>query len=241
MPISSSDVASLSPKSHTGQEWSRRIATCSRRVALGVAAFALTAAGKPTDQYAPSFASPPPPAPANGSIFQADHGYAPLTSGTRAASVGDILTIVLVERTQAAKTAVANTGRKGDIGLAPPVTGPLSLFTPQDFNMGGSSNFDGKGQAAQSNTLSGEVSVTVAAVYPNGTMLVRGEKLIRLNRGDEFIRFSGLVRPTDISADNRVASTRVADADITYSGKGEIARASRQGWLQRFFSVITPF
>ena len=208
---------------------------------LAPAALLLMAAGRPGPDYAPSFAHPAPVPVANGSIFQADQGYAPLTSGTRAATVGDILTIVLVERTQAAKSAVANTGRKGDIGLAPPVTGPLSLFTPQEFNMGGSSSFDGKGQAAQSNTLSGEVSVTVAAVYPNGTMLVRGEKLIRLNRGDEFIRFSGLVRPADISADNRVASTRVADADITYSGKGEIARASRQGWLQRFFSVISPF
>jgi flagellar L-ring protein precursor FlgH len=206
-----------------------------------VGAFLLTAAGKPSPHHAPSFAPPLPPPAANGSIFQTSQGYAPLTSGTRAASVGDLLTVVLVERTQAAKSAVANTGRKGDIGLAPPVTGPLSLFTPQDFNMGGSSSFDGKGQAAQSNTLSGEVSVTVAEVYPNGTMLVRGEKLIRLNRGDEFIRFSGLVRPTDVSADNRVASTRVANADITYSGKGEIARASRQGWLQRFFSIVSPF
>jgi flagellar L-ring protein precursor FlgH len=206
-----------------------------------VGAFLLTAAGKPSPHHAPSFAPPPPPPAANGSIFQTSQGYAPLTSGTRAATVGDLLTVVLVERTQAAKSAVANTGRKGDIGLSPPVTGPLSLFTPQDFNMGGSSSFDGKGQAAQSNTLSGEVSVTVAEVYPNGTMLVRGEKLIRLNRGDEFIRFSGLVRPTDVSADNRVASTRVANADITYSGKGEIARASRQGWLQRFFSIVSPF
>ena len=211
------------------------------RVTLAGAAFLLMAAGRPGPDYAPSFSAPPPAPAANGSIFQAGHGYAPLTSGTRAASVGDILTVVLVERTQAAKTAVANTGRNGSIGLSPPVTGPLSFFTPEDFNMGGDSKFDGKGQAAQSNTLSGEVSVTVAAVYPNGTMLIRGEKLIKLNRGDEFVRFSGLVRPTDISADNRVLSTRVADADISYSGKGEIARASRQGWLQRFFSVISPF
>jgi flagellar L-ring protein precursor FlgH len=107
--------------------------------------------------------------------------------------------------------------------------------------MGGDAKFDGKGQAAQSNALSGEVSVTVAEVFPNGTMLVRGEKLIRLNRGDEFVQFAGLVRQTDVSADNRVPSTRVADARITYTGKGEIARASRQGWLQRFFSMVSPF
>jgi flagellar L-ring protein precursor FlgH len=213
----------------------------SKILALAGAAMLLMAAGKRPNPYEASYAPPPPPPVANGSIFQASRGYAPLTSGNRASMVGDLVTIVLVERTQAAKTSVASTGRDADIGLKPPVDGPLALFTPKEFNMGGSSSFDGKGQAAQSNTLSGEISVTVAEVYPNGTMLVRGEKLIKLNRGDEFVRISGIVRQADVTADNRVPSTRVADADITYSGKGEIARASRQGWLQRFFSVITPF
>jgi flagellar L-ring protein precursor FlgH len=213
----------------------------SKLLALAGAAMLLMAAGKKPDHYAPSYAPPPPPPVANGSIFQASRGYAPLTSGTRASMVGDLLTIVLVERTQAAKTSVASIGRDGSIGLSPPVSGPLSLFTPQEFNMGGDTSFDGKGQAAQSNSLSGEISVTVAEVYPNGTMLVRGDKLIKLNRGDEFVRISGIVRQADVNADNRVPSTRVADADITYSGKGEIARGSRQGWLQRFFTMITPF
>ena len=213
----------------------------SKLLALGLAAIFLVAAKKPSE-FQPTFAPPQQPvAVANGAIFQASRGYAPLTNGTRASAVGDLLTIVLVERTQAAKSAVANTGRSGDIGLSPPVTGPLALFTPQEFNMGGDSKFDGKGQAAQSNTLSGEVSVTVAEVSPNGIMLVRGEKSIRLNRGDEFVRFAGLVRQSDVTADNRVASTRVADAKITYTGKGEIAAASRQGWLQRFFSIVSPF
>ena len=213
----------------------------SKRIALVAAAAFLLMAGKKPNPYEPSYAPPPPAPVANGAIFQASRGYAPLTSGTRASMVGDLLTIVLVERTQAAKTSVASIGRDGSIGLSPPVSGPLSLFKPEEFNMGGDTTFDGKGQAAQSNTLSGEVSVTVAEVYPNGTMLVRGEKLIKLNRGDEFIRISGIVRQADVTADNRVPSTRVADADITYSGKGEIARASRQGWLQRFFTRISPF
>ncbi len=212
-----------------------------RAAFLAGAAIVLMAAGKGPYPYGASYAPPPAPASANGSIFQAGRGYSPLTSGTRAAYVGDILTIVLVERTEAAKTAAVITGRAGDIGLSPPLKGPLSLFVPEEFNMGGDSSFDGKGQAVQSNTLSGEISVTVAEVYPNGTMLVRGEKLVRLNRGDEFIRFSGLVRQSDVNADNRVPSSRVADADIIYSGRGEVARASRQGWLQRFFSVLSPF
>ena len=192
-------------------------------------------------EYAPSFAAERPVLPANGAIFQAANGYAPLTSGSRAAMVGDLLTIALVERTQASKSNSATTDRSGNIGLTPPSTGPLSLFSPTDAAFSGGGKFDGKGAAEQSNALQGEISVTVAAVYPNGTMLVRGEKLVTLNRGDEHIRITGLVRAVDIGPDNRVASTRVADARITYSGTGEIARASRQGWLQRFFSMVSPF
>ncbi|MFC3442694.1 flagellar basal body L-ring protein FlgH [Sphingobium rhizovicinum] len=193
------------------------------------------------DYYAPVIAQPAAP-PANGSIFQASMGYTPLTSGARATAVGDIITIVLVERTQASKSTSADTARNGSVGLTPPTTGILSkLFSASDVSAGGQNTFTGKGAASQSNALTGEITVTVAQVYPNGTMLVKGEKALTLNRGDEFIQISGLVRQADIAPDNRIASTRVADARIIYKGKGEIANASRQGWLQRFFSAISPF
>lgn len=192
--------------------------------------------------YAPTVVAQPPAPAANGSIFQASMGYTPLTSGARATSVGDIITIVLVERTQATKSTSADTSRTGNIGLTPPTTGIFSkLFSPSDVAAGGQNSFTGKGGASQSNALSGEITVTIAAVYPNGTMLVKGEKALTLNRGDEYIQLSGLVRQADIAPDNRIASTRVADAKIIYKGKGEIANASRQGWLQRFFSAISPF
>lgn len=193
--------------------------------------------------YAPTYSLPASAvAPPNGGIFQASHGYAPLTSGARAAQVGDIITILLVESTQASKSTAANTDRSGNVGLSPPGTGILSkLFSASDVAASGTQGFSGTGKASQSNSLSGEITVTVAQLFPNGTMLVKGEKGLTLNRGDEFIQISGLVRAADISPDNRVLSTRVADAKITYSGKGEIARASRQGWLSRFFSIISPF
>ncbi|NIJ39655.1 flagellar L-ring protein precursor FlgH [Sphingopyxis panaciterrae] len=191
------------------------------------------------DTFAVTMPAPPPAPPANGSIFQG--AYVPLTSGGRAGQVGDIITIQLVERTAATKSNAAGTQRDGNIGLTPPSTGPLSLFNPSDVAMGGGQQFKGKGDASQSNALSGEVSVTVAAVYPNGTMLVKGEKLLTLNRGDERVQIAGIVRAIDISPDNRILSTRVANANIRYVGKGEIARASQQGWLQRFFSIISPF
>jgi len=105
----------------------------------------------------------------------------------------------------------------------------------------GAQGFKGKGDAAQSNALTGQITVTVAKVMGNGTMLVRGQKQVSLNRGDEYIQISGIVRPSDVTPDNSVLSTRVADARITYTGRGEIARASRAGWLSRFFSIVSPF
>ena len=121
------------------------------------------------------------------------------------------------------------------------MTGPLSVFSAGDVNISGDQSFKGSGTAVQSNSISGELSVIVAAVYANGNMLVQGDKLLTLNRGDENVQFSGIVRSADINADNKILSTRVAAARIRYTGKGEIARASQQGWLQRFFSMLSPF
>ncbi len=179
--------------------------------------------------------------PANGSIFQTNDGYAALYEGMRARRVGDPLTILLVEKTAASKSAGTKLDSSGGFSLAPPNTGALSLFNESDASVSGKRNFNGTGTADQANALSGEISVTVAAVYPNGTMLVQGQKRVTLNRGDEFVQIKGIVRTADIDASNRVLSTRVADARIAYTGKGDVARASRQGWLSRFFSVISPF
>ena len=221
-----------------------------RRLRWGLALSVIALAAAPSDARKAkpediAFASTTPLAsaasPADGAIFHVADGYAPLTSGARAATVGDTLTIALVERTQAVKTNSASTDRSGNIGLSPPTTGPLAFFKPSDVAVGGGGTFAGKGQATQSNALTGEVTVTVAQVLPNGNLVVRGQKLVTLNRGEEQIRIAGIVRPADILPENRVLSTRVADARITYSGSGEIARASRQGWLGRFFSRVSPF
>ena len=199
---------------------------------------------RPDPAYAATIAPPPimqRVGASDGSIFQAASGYAPLTSGARASRVGDLLTIALVERTLAVKSNSANVDKSGNFGITPPTTGPFALFDPSDVSVGGGSTFQGGGSAQQSNALSGQISVTVAQLFPNGTMLVRGEKLMRLNRGDEYVRFSGLVRSADIGPENIVPSTRVADAHIDYGGAGEIAQASKQGWLQKFFNIVSPF
>ncbi len=186
-------------------------------------------------------AVPVAPPPADGAIFHVADGYAALHEGWRARRVGDPLTIVLVERTAASKSASSKLDSNGSFGITPPSVGPLNLFDPAAASASGRRGFTGQGATDQSNSLSGEVSVTVAEVYPNGTMLVQGQKRVTLNRGDEFVRIKGIVRTADVDRENRVPSTRVADAQIAYTGKGDVARASRQGWLSRFFQVVSPF
>ncbi len=217
------------------------MSTSSFRIVASGACLLLTAGKAPKPDYAPTPAPAVVTWQANGAIFQTASGYAPLTSGARASMVGDVLTIALVERMAATKSTSQTTGRDGSIGLTPPATGLFNLFAPSDIGASGTNSFKGQGQTAQSNALSGEITVTIAALYPNGTMLVRGQKLVTLNRGDEYVQVSGIIRDTDIDSDNRVLSTRIADARITYTGKGEMARASQQGWLQRFFSRVSPF
>ena len=219
--------------------------TCS--LALLVTAVSVSACASPTGrpiapQFEPSYAAPPPPPSAspNGAIFQQSR-YSSLVEDNRARRVGDVLTIQLVEAMQATKQASQQTSRDSNLGITLPDAKPFR-FIPDGLLQGGAtSSFKGSGQAAQANSLSGQVSVTVAQVYPNGTMFVRGQKRVQLNRGDEYVQISGIVRPEDVSPDNRVLSTRVADAKIAYSGTGEVAAQSRQGWLQRFFSAISPF
>ncbi len=185
----------------------------------------------------------PPLAPrvADGSIFNAGTGYAALYDGHRARAVGDPVTIMLTENITTSKSAGSKTARSGGFGITPPTTGPLSFIKPSSLNMGGSTSFKGDGSAAQSSTLGGELSVTIIAVRSNGTALIRGEKRLLLSQGEEWVQFSGIVRLADIDADNRVASTRVADAHIEYAGNGPVSRASREGWLSKFFNMISPF
>jgi len=185
--------------------------------------------------------APPAPRPADGSIFNASAGYASLYQGLRAHAVGDPVTIQLVESTTTSKTAGSKTQRSGGASITPPTKGPLSFLKPESLKASAESTFKGDGTATQTNSLSGELSVTIAEVRSNGTALLRGEKRMLLSQGQEWIQFSGIVRLADIDQDNRVSSNRVADARIEYAGNGAIQRAGREGWLSKFFNIITPF
>ncbi|GLQ48872.1 flagellar basal body L-ring protein FlgH [Dyella flava] len=181
----------------------------------------------------------PTPPPADGSIYH-DMQNLELFNDPRAHRVGDILTINLVEAMQASKTSETTTSKTDKNTLnAPEVLGhTLSVKggNTADSNLNSANSFDGAGSSTQSNQLTGEFTVTVSQRLSNGNLLVRGEKWLTINQGQELIRLSGIVRPEDIEQDNSVDSTRVADARITYTGRGVLNSANQQGWLARFFN-----
>jgi len=191
----------------------------------------------------PGFTAPPPPpqAASAGAIFQAGSGYSGLVTGTRARALGDMVTIVLTEATVTSKGTTGQTSRKGALGVTPPTKGPLSFLDPEALKAAAEASFTGAGNAGQQSRLNGAVAVTIAAIYPNGTAEVVGEKQMMLSQGDEWVQFAGRIRLVDIDAENRLGSSQVANARIIYSGKGAVQQASKPGWLSRFFNVISPF
>ena len=200
----------------------------------------------PTSVHQPMTARPaPPPANAgnNGSIYGA--ATRPLFEDRRARLVGDTLTINLVEKTQASKSANTNTARSGktDVGIAAGgiVGAPGKFLAPLSVGGSDDTSFSGKGAAAANNVFTGTITVTVIEVYPNGNLLVSGEKQVAINQGQEFIRFSGVVNPSYVTSSNTVQSVQVADARVEYKGSGSIDEAQTMGWLQRLFLNILPF
>jgi flagellar L-ring protein precursor FlgH len=181
---------------------------------------------------------------ATGSIY-ADQQSLELFADPRAHRVGDILTISLVEATQASKKAQTSTSKKnGNTVTAPTILGKGLTIGGRtaDSSLSSSNSFDGDGSSEQSNALTGSITVTVAQRLSNGALIVRGEKWVTINQGEELVRISGIVRPADIANDNTVPSARVADARIEYVGKGTLADSNTRGWLSRFFdSKWMPF
>lgn len=186
---------------------------------------------------------PDRPAPvANGSIYQERRGYQPLFEDRRPRMVGDILTIVLDEEVSASKNARTNADRNGSASLElDTLPDALETLAEYGFDISGASDFDGGGGSQANNSFTGTITVSVLEVMNNGNLRVRGEKQIAINQGTEFIRFSGVVNPRTITAQNSVPSTQVADARIEYVGDGYINEAQHMGWLQRFFLNISPF
>jgi len=186
--------------------------------------------------------APRPQVYANGSIYAAAN-FRPLFEDRRARDIGDTLIIAINEKINASKDSSTKTNRAGSVTASVPTIVGLPGKSLQGLSVDGKSSneFEGKGEVASNNSFTGTITVTVIEVLPNGNMLVSGEKQIGINRGTEFIRFSGVVNPATIVGGNTVASTQVADARIEYRANGPIDEAQVVGWLARFFYSFLPF
>ena len=183
--------------------------------------------------------------PTDGAIYRAGTDVR-LFEDLKASRVGDILTVRLAERTNASKASQTSVSKSTEATLANPTVLGRPLTHKGDPIFGGSlagdNSFDGSGASSQSNSLAGDITVTVVDRLPNGNLVIRGEKWVTLNQGREFIQLSGTIRPNDIETNNTLLSTRIANAQITYSSKGVLAAANRMGFVSRFFnSVFNPY
>lgn len=200
---------------------------------------------RPDENFAATLPEEVPSASqANGSIYQAGHEET-LFDNAVARRVGDVLTITLVENTNAQKSAVTTTKKTTTEAMAGTLLGGSVTMHGRNLlnnNLNDATTFDGEGDSSQSNQLTGSISVTVAKRLANGNLLVRGQKWITINQGREYVRLQGIVRPIDIAPDNTVLSSQVADATIAYGETGTLADANTKGWLARFFdSKWMPF
>jgi flagellar L-ring protein FlgH len=191
----------------------------------------------------------------NGAIFDVSSNVS-LFEDYRARRVGDILTIRLEEQTAGEKETETIIKKNNSNSISNPtifgttpefdLPGFLPLANNKNnnlgFSLGSTHDFKGQGDSDQSNKLTGDISVSVVEVLSNGNLVVRGEKVITINQGNEYIRISGMISPRDLDNNNTISSKRVADAQISYVGDGAPASANTVGWLAKFFiSALMPF
>jgi len=213
----------------------------STMVLITVLTGCMSTRGKPIADdpyYAPVYpeASPTKIA-ATGSMYQ-DSQSSSLYSDIKALKVGDIITVMLMEKTQASKSANNEIKKGTNLSLEPIYAAGANMSiggNPLDLRYSDSMNTKRESDAAQSNSLSGSISANVMQVLNNGNLVIRGEKWISINNGDEFVRLTGIVRSQDIRPDNTIDSPRVANARIQYSGTGTFADVQKMGWLSSFF------
>ncbi|MDB9843085.1 flagellar basal body L-ring protein FlgH [Porticoccaceae bacterium] len=163
--------------------------------------------------------------------------------------VGDLITVILNETTQASRTSGVSTSRESTndaIGLEQKNTIVDKLGFGAGFfsglrTTGSVITSDGNGTAGQAASLTGSISAMVVEVLANGNLIIIGEKQLALTEGSEFIRVKGIIRPADIQPDNTVLSTRVAHAQISYQGTGDLANATTPSWGNKLLYKFWPF
>lgn len=188
----------------------------------------------------------------NGAIFSAST-YRPTFEDRRPRFVGDIVTINIIENTSATKANASSGSKQGDASFntdakigdnTRPIGGLLAglpFGNLASFSASSDNSFADKAAANSSNVFTGSITTTVVEVLPNGNLIVSGEKQVALDKGTEFVRFSGVVNPDTITQGNFVPSTKVADARIEYRTNTKIDGAAIVSIFARFFLSMSPW
>jgi flagellar L-ring protein precursor FlgH len=190
--------------------------------------------------------APVAPRPANGSLFSDDARNVDLLSDFKPRRVGDIVFVDVVEASAASVTSSGKNSRESGV-LGSAIVGALSLpaaAAPKvDAVVGalGSHKFEGSGATTRKSSLVARIAARVVNVLPNGDLEIEAEKMVKINKEDEMLKLSGLVRTRDVLADNAVPSTSIADLRVQLNGKGVASAHNAAGWLTRFLEKITPF
>jgi flagellar L-ring protein precursor FlgH len=220
-----------------------------------LAAVLAVGAGCATVSYSPppkEASAPPPPAPpaTPASLWMDDGALSRLYSDNRAARVGDIVTIKIVEDAKGSKSATTKIAKdssfdfsfkgllKNLFGMLPSA---LNLFSPDaTFKATTSDKYDGNGATTRNDQLTGNITALVMEVFPNGNLRVLGHREVVVNNERQTMEITGIIRPIDVDSKNVVLSTAVADAKISYTGFGVVDDKQNPGWLVRVFNWLSP-
>jgi flagellar L-ring protein precursor FlgH len=176
-------------------------------------------------------------APALADDLYRGSNWASLSGDRKASQPGDILTVVIFQAAEATNSAQNSSRKKTDIGGSFGTTiGSGSIDEKASLEFGG--GYTGRGEVRRSEKLVTQITLTVREVLPNGDLVVEGEQWMRINGETSRIGVRGRVRPADINSENAVLSTRIADAKISYDGRGFVSRSAKPGVINRIFSFL---
>jgi flagellar L-ring protein precursor FlgH len=218
---------------------------CSALVLSGCAAQQVAG---PSPEYAPVIPEPKVASSIpTGSIFSsanADSWF----GEKKTYQVGDVITVLLSESVNGSASATNEASRETstDVLTAAQLArigspGGLLLDSENGTPIDTAISSSGSGATGQSASLTGTMTAQVVDVYPNGNLMIRGEKIVNFSTGSEVIQVKGIIRPQDVQPDNTVQSKRIASAQISYKGTGQNANASKTPWGTNLLMAIWPF
>lgn len=158
-----------------------------------------------------------------------------LFSDNKATLPGDAVTIVVMESTQASNSSETSAGRKSDLGIAASGGVGTSSIPTTDISLGTNNDFKGSGSTQTNGMIRTKISAVVDTVLANGNLVIRGSKKITINGEDQIVNIKGVIRQSDIMADNSVYSFNISDAEISFEGNGIINNSQKPGWITKLF------